>query len=49
VKMEESSKEVKGTLASILDWLCGNAANRNYFLILVVHSYLLAFRHRIIM
>jgi len=29
VKMEESSKEVKVTLASILDLLCGNAANRN--------------------
>jgi hypothetical protein len=29
VKMEESSKEVKDTLASILDLLRGNAANRN--------------------
>ena len=32
VKMEESSKEVKDTLASILDLLRGNAANRNYFI-----------------
>jgi uncharacterized protein YqeY len=29
VKMEERSKEVKDTLATILDLLCGNAANRN--------------------
>jgi len=29
VKMEESSKEIKDTLTSILDLLRGNAANRN--------------------